>query len=70
MMEGKSAHFCMACEEANDALASTHISEDDRMVFSTVLEKLDNYFKVRHNVIFERARFNKRNQLAGDSAKK
>ena len=32
--------------------------------------KLDDFFKVRRNVIYERARFNKRNQLAGESAEK
>ncbi len=53
--------YCLG-EEANDVLASTHISEEDKKVFSKVVEKLDDYFKVRHNVIFERARFNQRNQ--------
>ena len=46
--------YCLG-EEANDVLASTHISITDRKVFSKVMEKLDEYFKVRHNVIFERA---------------
>ena len=36
--------------------------------FATVLAKFDGYFKVRRNVIFERARFNLRNQLPGESA--
>ena len=31
------------------------------------MEKLDQYFHVRHNVIFERARFNRRDQLEGES---
>ena len=61
--------YCLG-EEANDVLASTHISEADRKVFSKVMEKLDEYFKVHHNVIFERARFNQRNQLPGESAEK
>ena len=61
--------YCLG-EEANDVLASTHISEEDKKVFSKVVEKLDDYFKVRHNVIFERARFNQRNQLPGESAEK
>ncbi len=34
------------------------------------MEKLDGFFKVRHNVIFERARFNMRNQLPGEAAEK
>ena len=32
------------------------------------MEKFDNYFRVRHNVILERARFNWRNQFPGESA--
>jgi len=33
-----------------------------------VVEPFDNYFKVLKNVIFERAHFNKRNQLSNESA--
>lgn len=36
--------------------------------FAKVLEKFDRHFDVRKNVIFERARFNKRNQLDGETA--
>ena len=61
--------YCLG-EEADDVLASTHISEADRKVFSKVMEKLDGYFKVRHNVVFEQARLNQRNQLPGESAEK
>ena len=57
---GNTLLYCLG-EEANNILASTHISEADRNVFSKVIEKLDEYFKVHHNVIFERARFNYRN---------
>lgn len=32
-----------------------------------MIEKFDEYFKVEQNVIFERARFNKRNQFKGES---
>ena len=31
------------------------------------MEAFDNYFEVHKNVIFERARFNKRNQLSDES---
>ena len=61
--------YCLG-EEANDVLASTNISEADKKKFSKVMEKFDGFFKVRHNVIFERARFNQRNQLAGEAAEK
>jgi len=33
-----------------------------------VLEKFDNHFQVRQTQIFKRARFNKRNQVDGESA--
>ena len=35
-----------------------------------MVAKFDDFFKVRKNVIFERANFNRRNQLPGESAEK
>ena len=55
--------YCLG-EEANDVLTSTNITEEDKKLFSKVMEK------VRHNVIFERARFNQQNQLLEESADK
>ena len=52
-------------DEAEDILCSTNISADKRKVYNTVLEKFDKFFKVRKNITFERARFNRRSQ--GDS---
>ena len=57
-------------EEAEAVLTSTGITEDERKVYATVLAKFDGYFKVRRNVIFERARFNRRNQEEGETAGK
>jgi len=54
-------------EEADDILSSTNISNGDRAKYSSVMGKFDEYFKVRKNVIFERARFNRRNQLPDES---
>ena len=54
-------------EEAEDILTSTNITVDERKEFDTVLRKFNDYFKVRKNVIFERAKFNRRNQLRGES---
>ena len=51
-------------------LTSTNITEEDKKLFSKVMEKFDEFFKVRHNVIFERARFNHGKQLLGESAEK
>ena len=54
-------------EEAEVVLASTGITDEERKCYERVVGKLDGYFHVRHNVIFERARFNKRDQLEGES---
>ena len=59
--------YCMG-ETAGDVLASTGISDDDRKKYDKVIQKFDEFFKVRRNIIFERAKFNSRNQLAGESA--
>ena len=55
-------------EEAEVVLTSMGISEEERKAYSTVSIRFDEFFKVRRNVIFERARFNKRDQLQGESA--
>eukprot|EP00731_Ephydatia_muelleri_P032552 Em0024g96a len=54
-------------EEAEVVLVSTGITDEERKSYKKVVEKLDEYFHVRHNVIFERARFNRRDQLEGES---
>ena len=47
---------------------STGISDTDRNKYKKVMVKFDKFLKVRRNIIFERARFNQRNQLKGESA--
>ena len=59
--------YCMG-EEAGDVLKSTNISDADRKKYEKVTGKFDEFFKVRGNVIFERARFNRRNQRPGETA--
>ena len=49
-------------------LSSTKISTEDAKKYDKVIGKFDEHFKVRKNVIFERARFNKRDQLEGETA--
>jgi len=58
--------YCMG-EEAEDILVSTNISDDDRKRYDSVIAKFDAFFKVRKNIIFEQARFNRRNQKEGES---
>ena len=59
--------YCLG-EQAEAVLTSTNTSAEDRKVYDTVITKLNGFFKVRKNVIFERARFNRRNQQQGESA--
>ena len=54
-------------EEAGDILMSTNISEADIKKYKEVMGKFDEFFGVRKNVIFERARFNRRCQNEGES---
>ena len=58
--------YCLG-EEAENVLTSTGISEDDRKKYDSVLLQFDKFFKVRRNVMFERAVFNRRNQQQGES---
>ena len=58
--------YCLG-EEADDVLTSTNIKDDDRKKYDAVIAKFDAFFQVRKNVIFERAKFNRRNQKEGES---
>ena len=53
--------------KADSVLALMNISEVDRKKYLEVIGKFDSYFRVRHNVIFERARFNRRSQKEGET---
>ena len=59
--------YCLG-EDLKDVPGSTNITSEERKSYNTVLEKFDGHFQVRRNKIFERARFNKRDQLCGESA--
>jgi len=54
--------YCMG-EPADDVLTSTKISTEKRQKYNSVMEKFDDYFKVRRSVILERARFNEISSL-------
>ena len=58
--------YCIG-EAAESVLKSTNITEDEQKVYDTVLGKFDSFFQLRRNVIIERARFNQRGQLPGES---
>ena len=56
--------YCLG-DGANEVLTSTSIMAEERKLYEGVLAKLDEFFKVHRNVIYERARFNKRDQKQG-----
>ena len=58
--------YCMG-EEAGDVLTTTKIEEADRKKYDKVIDKFDGFFKVRRNTVFERAKFNRRNQRDDES---
>ena len=57
--------YCMG-EGAAAVLASTNITAEEQKVYLKEVEKFDAFFRVRRNVIFERARFNRRCQREGE----
>ena len=59
--------YCLG-EEADYVLALTNATEEERMSYEAILAKLNGFFQVRKKHHFcERARFNRRNQLEGES---
>ena len=56
--------YCLG-EEGDDVLSSANIMEEQLKKYDNVMAKFDEHFKVR---IFERAKFNKRVQLNGESS--
>ena len=57
--------YCLG-EEAEAILSSTNVTPDDRRNYDHILGKFDEFFQVRKNVIYERVRFNRRNQQSGE----
>ena len=54
-------------DQADDILLSFGLSEENRKKCNMVKEKLDGHFVIRRNTIYERAKFNQRKQLPGES---
>lgn len=54
-------------DEAEDIVTSLRMTEEEANVYNTVKEKLEGHFVVRRNVIFERAKFNQRQQEQGET---
>ena len=58
--------YCLR-DDTEEILDTTRITLEDKKKYSKVLDAFDDYFKVRKNIIFERAHFNKRCQLPNES---
>lgn len=55
-------------DQADDILCTLGLSAADLKKYKPVKEAFDKYFICKRNVIYERARFNERNQELGESA--
>ena len=53
--------------QAEDILTSLKLTQDELKKYDTIKAKLDSYFVIRRNVIFERSEFNKRVQLENET---
>lgn len=58
--------YCLG-EDAEDILRSFTLTDEDKKKYDKVKDAFEAFFKVRKNVIYERARFNLRNQGDGES---
>lgn len=54
-------------DEAEDIVTSLRMTEAAASMYNTVKEKLEGHFVVRRNVIFERAKFNQKQQEQGET---
>ena len=59
--------YCLG-EEAEDILCSTSITVAEREVYKTVVNKFEGFFRVRKNLIFEWACFNRQDELERETA--
>uniref|UniRef100_A0A3B3C9Q2 Gypsy retrotransposon integrase-like protein 1 n=1 Tax=Oryzias melastigma TaxID=30732 RepID=A0A3B3C9Q2_ORYME len=55
-------------DKADDILSTLGLSNDEQKKYKSVKEAFDKHFIGKQNVIYERARFNKRSQEPGESA--
>ena len=54
-------------DRSEDILKSFALSEEDAKKYSVVIGKFNTHFSKRHNVIYDRAKFNSRSQREGES---
>ena len=59
--------YCMG-KDAEEVLATMNITVEQKKEYHQVVQKFDEYFKVRKNLVYEHANFNLAHQLANKSA--
>ena len=59
--------YCLG-EQTEDILASFNLSEADAKKFDVVIERFNQFFIAKNNLIFERAQFNRRQQAPSETA--
>ena len=59
--------YCLG-DDAEGVLASTSITDEAHKTYKDVVAKFDEYLDVRKNVIYQRAKFNTRDQQEGETA--
>lgn len=55
-------------QKGEDVYDSLKLSEEDKKKYATVVNKFTNFFIPKSNIVFERAKFNQRKQMNGESA--
>ena len=58
--------YCLG-EEAGDVFAACNATDKAKKVYAEAVHTFERFFGVRKNLIFERARFNSRDQMEGES---
>jgi len=61
-------HSCIQWAMRQRTLTLLRLTQEQLSDYNTVMERLNEHFVVRRNVIFERAKFNMRQQETGESA--
>ena len=67
--EGKQVNTLLYClgEEAGEVFAACDATDKAKKVYAEAVHTFEKFFGVRKNLIFERARFNSRDQMEGES---
>ena len=60
--------LCCMGEISESSLTSTNVTQEERNDYDLIIGIFDSFLKVGRNLMFERERFNRRNQQPGDSS--